>query len=123
VKEPCVGTASMRASIGGELKKRGITEVDADAITGSELVLINTVLSSSDSDAAKTAQIKRIVASDTPIRGADQIRTDAGQCVRAVNADLDLEMLTPDELIQIQLIGRGSDDANTKRTMMEKLAK
>ncbi len=38
-----------------------------------------------------------------------------------VGADLNVDDLTPNQMLQIQAVASGSDDMNTKRVMIEKI--
>jgi hypothetical protein len=119
----CEGNPQLRQQVAHQLKEHRIEVKNFDNVTGTQLVVVKTVLDSSGSDAEKRAQIERVFAAKRPISGGDYLRADAEQCVRMVGADVDLDDLTPDQLLQIQLIAGGSDDANTKRQMIESLAK
>lgn len=121
-KEPCVGNAQMRASVADQLSQYGITNVDADLLTGAQLAVLQAVLSSTAPETAIDAQVQRVLSDDAPMTGNDQLRFEAGQCVGQFNADVNLDALSPEELVQIQLIGGGSGSANEKRRQIEQLA-
>jgi hypothetical protein len=120
-KGTCEGNPQLRAQVADQLKEHRIEVRNFDSITGTQLVVVKTVLDSSGSDSEKRAQIERIFAAKAPMSGADYMRADAEQCVKMVGADVDLTTLSPDELLQIQLISSGSESADQKRRLMEQL--
>jgi hypothetical protein len=67
-------------------------------------------------------QIERVFAAKAPIADSADLREDAAQGIKAVGADVDLDALTPDEMLQIQAISSGSDSVDDKRRMIEQLA-
>lgn len=122
-REPCVGNEQLRAQIAGQLAEHNIDIANYDQINGSELALIQTVLSGNSPETTKQTQIKMMFAPDSPMVGTEALRRNAAQCIQKVNAKVDnLEALTPDELVQIQLISNSTDNTDTKRSMIEKLA-
>jgi hypothetical protein len=120
-KAPCEGNPQLRQSVANQLKEHRIEIKNYDNITGSELVVIKTVLDSTESNAAKRAQIGRLFSEKQPISQADYLRADAEQCVKMVGADLNVDDLTPNQMLQIQAVASGSDDMNAKRAMIEKI--
>ncbi|MFO1144648.1 MAG: hypothetical protein U1E59_20190 [Amaricoccus sp.] len=118
----CQGNPQLRQNVANQLKEHRIEVTNYDKITGSELVVIKTILdSSSESDAAKKDQIARIFAAKSPITGGAYLKEDTAQCVKMVGADIDLDKLTPDQMLQIQLIATGGDDKSAKRAAIEKI--
>lgn len=122
VKAPCEGNPQLRAMVAGQLTEHNITVPNFDTISGTELVMLAAVLNSSDSDNSKSAQIERIFASDSPLVAGGQLRADVEQCVMAVNADVDLGPLTPEQLVQIELVAGGGESEQDKRMMIEQIA-
>jgi hypothetical protein len=122
-KKDCVGTPQLRAQVSGQLKEHGIA-VDAETLSGPDLVVIESVLNSSAKDSAKEAQIERILAVDSPMVGSAQLRASVGSCIKSVNAKVDnLDALSPEQLIQIELVAGGSGSESEKRMMIENIAK
>jgi hypothetical protein len=119
----CEGNPQLRAEVADQLKEHRIQVQNYDSITGTELVVVKTVLDSSGSDSEKRAQIERVFTAKAPMAAKDYLRADAEQCIKAVGADIDLDELTPDEMLQIQVISSGSEPESAKRQMMEQLAK
>lgn len=118
----CVGTPQLRAQVAGQLKEHGIA-VDAESVSGPDLVVIEAVLTSNAKEGAKKAQIERILAVDSPMVGNDQLRASVESCVKSVNANVDnLDALSPEQLIQIELVAGGSGSDSEKRTMIENIA-
>jgi hypothetical protein len=121
-RNACVATPQLRAQVAGQFKEHGIG-VDVDTISGPDLVVIEAVLNSSAKDTAKKAQIDRILAEDSPMVGNDQLRAAVASCVKSVNADVDnLDALSPEQLIQIELVAGGSGSESEKRMMIENIA-
>ena len=118
----CEGNPQLRAEVADQLKEHRIQVQNYDSITGTELVVVKTVLDSSGSDSEKRAQIERVFAAKAPIADSPYLREDAAQCIKAVGADVDLDALTPDEMLQIQAISSGSESDDDKRRMIEQLA-
>jgi siroheme synthase (precorrin-2 oxidase/ferrochelatase) len=121
-KAPCVGNEQLRAQVAAQLQEHGIQVMNFDAVSGNDLVLIEAVMNSTAKDTAKKAQIERIFAEDAPISANERLRESAAQCARSVNADVDLDAMTPDQLVRIELIGGGSESESQKRQMIEKIA-
>ncbi len=107
----------MRATVADQLAKHGVTNVDADLLAGSQLAVLQAA-----PETEIDAQVQRVLSEDAPMTGNDQLRFEAGQCVGQFNADVNLEALTPEELVQFQLIGGGSASADDKRRQIEQLA-
>jgi hypothetical protein len=122
VPEPCVGNAQLRQQVVSQLESENITVPSIGSASGATIALINAVLSTSDTREAKAAQIESLLATRDPILGNDQLRAEAEQCVGLVNASVDLTAMTPEELVQIELIAGGEGSADEKRTMIEGLA-
>jgi hypothetical protein len=121
-KAPCEGNPQLRQQVANQLKEHRIEVKNFDNVTGTELVVIKTVLdSSSESDTSKRDQIQRIFAEDTPVKGDGYLRADAEQCIKAVGAKLDVDDLTPNQMLQIQNVAGGSEPIATKRAMIEKI--
>jgi len=121
-RKACVGTPELRAEVAGQFKMNGI-DVDVDSISGPDLVVIEAVLTSNAKEGAKKAQIERILAVDSPMVGNDQLRASVATCVQSVNAKVDnLDALSPEQLIQIELVAGGSDSDSDKRMMIENIA-
>jgi len=121
-KKDCVATPQLRAQMAGQFKEHGIA-VDVDSISGPDLLVIEAVLTSNAKEGAKKAQIERILAVDSPMVGNDQLRASVGACVKSVNAKVDnLDALSPEQLIQIELVAGGSGSESEKRTMIENIA-
>jgi len=118
----CEGNPQLRAEVADQLKEHRIQVQNYDSITGTELVVLKTVLDSAGSDSEKQAQIERVFAAKAPIADSPYLREDAAQCIKAVGADVDLDALTPDEMLQIQAISSGSESVDDKRRMIEQLA-
>ena len=118
----CVGNDQLRQNVSNQLKEHKIEVKNFDKISGSELVVIKTILDSTEPNNTKEAQIARIFAVVTPVKAGDYLREDAQRCIDSVKADVNLENLTPDQMLQIQLIASGTEDANTKRAKIEKIA-
>ena len=119
---PCEGNPQLRAQVADQLKEHRIEVKNYDSITGTQLVVVKTVLDSPYSDTEKKSQIERIFAAKAPMSGADYMRADAEQCVKMVGANVDITKLTPEQLLQIQNISSGSEPVDKKRQMMEQLA-
>jgi hypothetical protein len=119
----CEGNPQLRQQVSDQLAEHRIQVQNVDNITGTQLVVVKSVLDSSGSDAEKRAQIERVFAAKAPMAAKDYLRADAEQCIKAVGADIDLDDLTPDEMLQIQVISSGSEPESAKRQMMEQLAK
>lgn len=120
--EPCVGNAQLRQQVMSQLESDNITVPSIGTASGATLALINAVLSTTDTREAKAAQIEAMLATRDPILGNDQLRAEAEQCVGLVNASVDLTAMTPEELVQIELIAGGGGSADEKRMMIEQLA-
>jgi hypothetical protein len=119
---PCVATAQLREQVMAKLASDNIRIEGMEVASGAKLALVNAVLSSTETREGKAAQIERIFATQDPILGNDQLRAEAEQCVTMVNASVDLTAMTPEELVQIELISSGDGSAEDKRTMIEQLA-
>jgi hypothetical protein len=122
-KAPCEGNPQLRQNVANQLSEHNIEVKNFDNITGTQLVMIKTVLDSPYSNATKSRQIQQIFATKEPMSGSDYLRADAAQCAKMVGADVDVTKLSPDQLLQIQVISNGTEPANDKRRMMESLAK
>lgn len=122
-KTPCEGNAQLYQQVANQLKEHRITVQNLDKVSGSELVVVKSILDGSGSDADKRARITTLFAEDQSIVGDAYLRDDAQQCVKMVGADVDLTAMSPDELLQIQLIANSTDSANTKRSRIQQLAK
>jgi hypothetical protein len=122
VKPPCEGNAQLRAQVARQLQDHRITVPNFDTISGTELVMVAAVLNTTESEGAKRGQIERIFASDSPLVAGDQLRADAEQCVRMVNAEVDLGPLTAEQLVQIELVAGGTESESDKRAMIEQIA-
>ncbi len=123
IKEPCIANAQMRQSVAGQLSQHGIKVKNLDSVSGTQLAVVQAVLSSNQPPTEMAAQIEQIFASDSPIVGNDQLRAEVKSCVVKLNVDLDnLDALTPEQMVQIQLIAGGSDSESEKRAAIEKLA-
>jgi hypothetical protein len=120
---PCEGNPQLRQEVANQLKEHRIQVQNFDNITGTQLVVVKTVLDSSYPDTEKKSQIERIFAAKKPMSATDYMRADAEQCAKMVGADVDITKLTPEELLQIQNISSGSEPADAKRQMIENLAK
>jgi hypothetical protein len=118
----CAGNAQLRESVQTGLTQHGITLENYDLVTGSQLVVLASILNSTDSSTDIAAQVEAVFASDSPIVGSEQLRLDAEQCVGVVNANVDLGALTPAELVEVQLIAGGGDSDTAKREAIEALA-
>ena len=105
-----------------QLKEHNIRIENFDNVTGTQLVVVKTVLDGTESNASKAAQIERIFAYKRPVAGGEYLRRDAAECIRQVGADIDVNDLTPDEMLQIQLIVGSDDDVGTKKARIEALA-
>jgi hypothetical protein len=119
----CAGNAQMRAQVAAGLSQKGVTVPNLDMITGTQLVILLSILNSDLSNAETAAQVTRVFASDSPIVGSEQLRADAQACLGVVNAKVDLGALTPAEMVEVQLIVGGDGDAAAKRAAIEALAK
>jgi hypothetical protein len=122
VPEPCVGNAQLRQQVSAALQRENITVEGIGTASGASLALLNAVLGTTEPRESKAAQIESILATRDPILGNDQLRAEAEQCVGMVNASVDLTAMTPEELVQIELIASGDGSADEKRTMIEQLA-
>jgi hypothetical protein len=118
----CAGNAQLRESVAAGLTQHGVTVPNFELVTGSQLVVLASILNSTDSSANIAAQVERVFASDSPIVGNEQLRADAESCLGVVNADVDLGALTPAEMVEVQLIVGGEGDAAAKRAAIEALA-
>jgi hypothetical protein len=111
-----VPVAALAAAVNFEVK-------NFDQISGSELVLLNVILSSNETPQQMGAQIEKIFAEPSPVTGSDQLRVETARCIAKVNAKVpDLNALTPDQMVQIQLIAGGSDSQGDKRALIEQIA-
>ena len=119
---PCEGNAQLRQQVANQLKEHRIQVANFDNITGTQLVVIKTVLDGTGSDAVKKAHIERIFSAKSPMSGSDYLRADAAQCVKMVGADVNLDSMTPDQMLQIQAISSGSEPVSAKRQKIENLA-
>ncbi len=119
----CAGNAQLREQVADGLTQHGITLANFDTVTGSQLVVLASILNSTDSSTDIAAQVQAVFASNSPIVGSEQLRLDAEQCVGVVNANVDLGALTPAELVEVQLIAGGDDSETAKREAIEALAK
>jgi hypothetical protein len=122
VDQDCVGNQQMRDGVANQLRQHDISITNIDTLSGSEIAVLQAVVNSNQPTSTMAAQVKRVLGAESPIIGNAQLRTEVGSCVRQLNADVDLEALTPAQLVQIQLIAGGSDSADDKRRMIEKLA-
>ena len=121
-RNACVATPQLRAQVAGQFKEHGI-DADVDTISGPDLLVIEAVLNSTAKDTSKKAQIDRILAVDSPMVGNDQLRASVQTCVQSVNAKVDnLDALSPEQLIQIELVAGGSGSESEKRMMIENIA-
>jgi hypothetical protein len=69
------------------------------------------------------AQIEKIFAEPSPVTGSDQLRVETARCIAKVDAKVqNFDALTPDQMVQIQLIAGGSDSPGDKRAMIEQIA-
>jgi hypothetical protein len=121
-RKACVATPQLRAQVAGQFKEHGIA-VDVDSISGPDLLVIEAVLTSNAKEGSKKAQIERILAVDSPMVGNAQLRASVESCVNSVNAKVDnLDALSPEQLIQIELVAGGSGSESEKRMMIENIA-
>ncbi len=118
----CVGNAQLRDQVRAGLTQHGVTLENFDLVTGSQLVVLASILNSTDSSTVIAAQVQAVFASDSPIVGSEQLRLDAEQCVGVLNLDVDLGALTPAELVEVQMIAGGNDSNQVKREQIEALA-
>lgn len=122
IKEPCVGNDQMRASVAAQLRQHNITLSNIDTLNGSELTVLQAVLGSNEPPSAMASQIRQIFASDSPILGNDQLRAEVGNCLNRLNVELDLDDLTPQQMIQIEAIAGGAGSMDEKARMIRNLA-
>jgi hypothetical protein len=120
---PCEGNPMLRQNVANQLKEHGITIGNFDNVSGSELVVVKTVLDGSGSSATKRSQIERIFAEKAPISDSAYLREDAAQCIDMVGADLDVDDLTPGQMLQIQAVAGSNDDIAVKRQMIENIGR
>ena len=112
----------MRASVAGQLAQHNIKLSNLDTLNGSELTVVQAVLSSNEPSADMAAQIRQIFASDSPILGNDQLRAEVGSCLNRLNVDVDLEALTPDQMVKIQAVAGGAGSPDEKARTIKALA-
>ncbi len=106
----------------GQFKHHGIA-ADVDSISGPDLVVIQAVLNSTAKDTSKQAQVERILAVDSPMVGNEQLRASVQTCVQDVNAKVEnIDALSPEQLIQIELVAGGTGSESEKRMMIERIA-
>ena len=122
-REPCEGTPQLRAEVEGQLKEHGIKVGNFNAIGGPEVVLMEAILTSNAPESEKAAQIERLIAEDVEMIGNDQLRADVEQCILRYNASVDdVNNLSAEQLVQIELIAGGSESSTDKKAMIEKIA-
>lgn len=124
IAEPgtCQANAQMRETVAKQLPEHGIRVDNFENVSGSELLLMNAVLSTSAPDTEKAAMIQGIFDSDAPVTGNDQLRSEVAQCVQSVNADVNIDALTPAQLLEIELVSGGNEPETQKRQMIENIA-
>ena len=121
-RKACVATPQLRAEVAGQFKHHGI-DADVDSISGPDLIVIEAVLNSTAKDTAKQAQVERILAVDSPMVGNEQLRASVQTCVQDVNAKVEnIDALSPEQLIQIELVAGGTGSESEKRMMIERIA-
>jgi hypothetical protein len=118
----CEGNPQLRLQVAHQLEEHRIQVSGFDNITGTQLVVVKTVLDSPYSDSEKKAQIERVFAAKAPMSRSDYLRADTEQCVKAVGADVDIDSLTPEQMLQIQNISGGTEPVDAKRQMIENIA-
>lgn len=122
-RDACEGSAQLRAQVEGQLKEHNITIENFENVGGPDIVLLEAILNSTATDANKTAMIQGMFADDVRMAGNAQLKADVEQCILRYDADVDnLDALTPDQLVQIELIAGGSESADAKRAMIESIA-
>jgi hypothetical protein len=123
VDQECIGNEQMRSTVAGQLRQHNFEVKNFDKISGSELVLLNVILSSNETPQQMGAQIEKIFAEPSPVTGSDQLRVETARCIAKVDAKVqNFDALTPDQMVQIQLIAGGSDSPGDKRAMIEQIA-
>lgn len=124
VDQECIGNEQMRSTVAGQLKQHNFEVKNFDKISGSELVLLNVILSTTESPQQMGAQIQKIFSEPSPVTGTDQLRVETERCIARVDAKVpNLEALSPEQMVQIQLIAGGSDSPGDKRAMIEQIAR
>jgi hypothetical protein len=121
-RDACVGNPQLRQQVNAQLQEHGIQIDNFDSVSGNELVVLEAVLNTNQSEDEKRAQIERMFTVDSPIQGSAALRAEVERCVRRLNADVNLDALTPEELVQIELIAGGSESESAKREMIEQIA-
>ena len=122
-RDACEGSAQLRAQVEGQLKEHNITIENFQNVGGPEVVLLETILNSTATQSNKAAMIKKMFAEDVRMVGNAQLKADVEQCILRYDADVEnLDALSPDQLVQIELIAGGSESAAAKRQMIEQIA-
>jgi hypothetical protein len=118
----CAGNAQLRESVAAGLSAKGVTVPNFDMVTGSQLVVLASILNSNRPTPRSPRRSTRVFASDSPDRRERAAaRRRPGVSGRG-ERDVDLGALTPAEMVEVQLIVGGDGDAAAKRAAIEALA-
>ncbi len=102
VDQECIGNEQMRSTVAGQLRQHNFEVKNFDKISGSELVLLNVILSSNETPQQMGAQIEKIFAEPSPVTGSDQLRVETARCIAKVDAKVqNFDALTPDQMVQM----------------------